>query len=52
MLTDISERKQSEDELALRAQLLDSANDSIVLHDFEGRFHYANEVTCRSLRLH
>ena len=47
MLNDITERKRSEDELALRAQLLDSANDSIVLHDFEGRFHYANEVTCR-----
>jgi PAS domain S-box-containing protein/putative nucleotidyltransferase with HDIG domain len=40
-------RKRSEDELALRAQLLDSANDSIVLHDFEGRLHYVNEVACR-----
>jgi PAS domain S-box-containing protein/putative nucleotidyltransferase with HDIG domain len=40
-------RKRSEDELALRAQLLDSANDSIVLHVFEGRLHYVNEVACR-----
>jgi PAS domain S-box-containing protein/putative nucleotidyltransferase with HDIG domain len=40
-------RKRSEDELVLRAQLLDSANDSIVLHDFEGRLHYVNEVACR-----
>jgi PAS domain S-box-containing protein/putative nucleotidyltransferase with HDIG domain len=40
-------RKRSEDELALRAQLLDNANDSIVLHDFEGRLHYVNEVACR-----
>jgi PAS domain S-box-containing protein/putative nucleotidyltransferase with HDIG domain len=40
-------RKRSEDELALRAQLLDSANDSIVLYDFEGRLHYVNEVACR-----
>ncbi len=40
-------RKRSEDELALRAQLLDSANESIVLHDFEGGFHYVNEVACR-----
>ncbi len=47
MLNDITERKRSEDELALRAQLLDSVNDSIVLHDFEGRFHYVNEVACR-----
>jgi PAS domain S-box-containing protein len=40
-------RKHTEDELVLRAQLLDSANDSIVLHDPEGRFHYVNEVACR-----
>jgi PAS domain S-box-containing protein/putative nucleotidyltransferase with HDIG domain len=46
-ISDISERKQAEEELALRAQLLDGANDSIVLHDFEGRFHYANDVACR-----
>jgi PAS domain S-box-containing protein/putative nucleotidyltransferase with HDIG domain len=39
--------KKAEDELALRAQLLDNANDSIVLHDFEGRIHYVNEVACR-----
>jgi diguanylate cyclase (GGDEF)-like protein/PAS domain S-box-containing protein len=39
--------KKAEDELALRAQLLDNANDSIVLHDFEGRLHYVNEVACR-----
>jgi diguanylate cyclase (GGDEF)-like protein/PAS domain S-box-containing protein len=44
---DITEQRESENELALRAQLLDSANDSIVLHDFEGRCHYANEVACR-----
>jgi PAS domain S-box-containing protein len=42
----MTERKRSEDELALRAQLLDNANDSIVLHDFEGRIHYVNEVAC------
>jgi len=32
---------------SMPAQLLDSANDSIVLHDFEGRFHYVNDVACR-----
>jgi len=47
MHVDITERKRSEDELALGALLLDSANDSIVLQDFEGRFHYVNEVACR-----
>jgi diguanylate cyclase (GGDEF)-like protein/PAS domain S-box-containing protein len=47
MHTDITEHKRSEDELVLRAQLLDSANDSIVLHDFEGRFYYVNEIACR-----
>jgi PAS domain S-box-containing protein len=47
MHVDSTERKRSEEELALRAQLLDSANDSIVLHDFEGRFRYVNEAACR-----
>ena len=41
------ELKQAERELALRALLLDSANDSIILLDFEGKFHYVNEVACK-----
>jgi diguanylate cyclase (GGDEF)-like protein/PAS domain S-box-containing protein len=32
---------------SMSAQLLDSANDSIILHDFEGIIHYANDVACR-----
>jgi PAS domain S-box-containing protein/putative nucleotidyltransferase with HDIG domain len=40
-------RKRSEDELALKAQLLNSANDSIVLHDFGGKYYYVNEVACK-----
>ncbi len=43
----ITERKQAEEELALRAQLLNAANDSIVLHDFEGRFIFVNEAACK-----
>jgi diguanylate cyclase (GGDEF)-like protein/PAS domain S-box-containing protein len=44
---DITERKQAEVELALRSQLLDSATDSIIVHDFEGNFIYVNETACR-----
>lgn len=43
---DITEHRRAEQELALRALLLDSANDAIVLHDFDGNLYYANEVVC------
>jgi two-component system, sporulation sensor kinase E len=46
-ITNITERKQAEDELKLRAQLLDAANDSIVVHDLTGRFLFVNEAACR-----
>ena len=42
----ITERKKAEEELALRAQLLNAANDSIVLHDFAGKFVFVNEAAC------
>ena len=42
------ERKQAEEELKLRALLLDSANDSINLADFDGNLLYVNEAFCRS----
>jgi diguanylate cyclase (GGDEF)-like protein/PAS domain S-box-containing protein len=45
---DITERKKAEVELKLRAQLLDNANDSIFLHDFDGNFVYINETMCKS----
>ncbi len=45
---EITERKHAEEELKLRAQLLDNANDSIFLHDFEGNFVYINETMCKS----
>jgi PAS domain S-box-containing protein len=44
---DITERKQTEEELRLRAQLLDSATDSIFVHDLDENFVYVNEATCR-----
>lgn len=43
----ITERKKAEEELALRAQLLNAANDSIILHDFEGQFVFVNEAACK-----
>ena len=45
---DITERKQAEEELNFRAQLIDAATDSIFVHDFDGNIIYVNEVTCQS----
>ncbi len=45
---DITEHKQVEEELKLRAQILDGATDSIFLHDFDGNFIYVNEAACRT----
>jgi PAS domain S-box-containing protein len=45
---DITERKRAEEALKLRAQILDSATDSIFLHDFDGNFVYVNETACRT----
>lgn len=41
---DITARKQAEAELRLKEKLLDSASDSIFLHDQEGNFLYINEA--------
>jgi len=41
---DVTERKQTEEELRLRAQLLDGATDSIFVSDFDGNFVYLNEA--------
>ena len=43
----ITDRKKTLEELALKAELLNAANDSIVLHDFEGNFAFVNEAACR-----
>ena len=44
---DITERKRAEEELRVRAQLLDAANDVIVVIDLEGNFVYVNEAACK-----
>jgi len=44
---DITDRKKAEEELRLRAQLLDGATDSIFLHDFDGKLIYVNETCCK-----
>lgn len=45
---DITGRKRAEEDLRLRAQLLDSANDAIFVHDLDGNFIYLNEVAWKS----
>jgi PAS domain S-box-containing protein/putative nucleotidyltransferase with HDIG domain len=41
---DITERQRAVSELKLKEKLLDSASDSIFLHDLEGNFLYMNEA--------
>ena len=48
IVRDITERKRAEEELQLRAQLLDSTNDSIFVSDFDGNFVYLNEAAWKS----
>ena len=45
---DITGQKRAEEELKLRAKLLDNATDSIFLHDFNDNFIYVNETMCKS----
>jgi PAS domain S-box-containing protein len=45
---DITERKKAEEEIQFRAKLLDSANDSIFVHDLDGNLVYANEAAYKS----
>ena len=44
---DITERKRAQEELKIKAQLLDSASDFIYVHDIDGNFIYLNEAACR-----
>ncbi|MHC4662716.1 MAG: PAS domain S-box protein [Planctomycetota bacterium] len=41
---DITERMRLEDELRIKAHLLDSATDSIFIHDLKGKFLYVNKA--------
>ena len=43
-LEDISERKRTEKEIQFKGMLLDTAADSILVHDLSGRIVYANNV--------
>jgi PAS domain S-box-containing protein/putative nucleotidyltransferase with HDIG domain len=44
IISDITARKQAEEELNLKERLLDGACDSIFLHDLDGHFLYLNEA--------
>lgn len=47
-LRDISARKRTEEEVRLKAMLLDSVNDSVFLIDQQGHICYANETACQT----
>lgn len=49
VITDITAHKMVEEELRLKEKLLDSASDSIFLHDHDGRILYVNEAAYRHL---
>ncbi len=44
---DITERKRAQEDLEIKAQLLDSASDFIYVHDMNGNFLYLNEAAYR-----
>lgn len=46
---DITERKRAEESLALRSFALDYVHEAAFLVDDQGRFHYVNEESCRTL---
>jgi len=47
IVRDVTERRRVEDELRFAAELLDSATDSIFLHDLDGNFVYVNQTACK-----
>lgn len=44
---DVTRLKRAEEEIKLKAQLLDAANDTILLHDLDGKIIEANEAAYR-----
>jgi len=49
LANDISERLQAEEEIRRMAQMLESAPSAITVHDFDGKYFYANT---RALEMH
>jgi len=47
-IRDITERRKAEEDLKLKARLLDAAVDAIFVHDLEGNLIYANEAAYRT----
>ncbi|MBN2240879.1 MAG: PAS domain S-box protein, partial [Dehalococcoidales bacterium] len=47
VVRDVTEREKDEEELLLRATLLDNASDGICLFNPEGKYLYVNETYCR-----
>jgi len=47
LLQELTERKQAEEELRLRVEMLDQASDGIMLRDFDGNLLYANETALK-----
>lgn len=45
---DVTERRQAEEDIRFRSALLDSAIDSVFVHDEDGNFYYINETAYRS----
>ncbi|MCX6844852.1 MAG: PAS domain S-box protein, partial [candidate division WOR-3 bacterium] len=48
VLAGVVQRKRAEEDVKLKAELLDAGTDSIFLHDPAGRFLYANESSYRT----
>ncbi len=46
---DVTERKKMEEELKLKATLLDNVQDAVNLSDIDGNIIYVNETACTSL---
>ena len=47
-MRDISARKRAEEDIRLKAMLLDRVNDSVFLIDQQGNICYVNETACRT----
>lgn len=46
---DVTKQKRMEEELRMKAELLDAATDSIMVHDLEGNLVYVNEAVFKFL---